>query len=563
MSFEVEGLNISVISSKSDEKRILVKDLNLKIKKEEILLIQGVSGSGKSTLLKAIAGFIPTFYSNKLPKKTGLKRNWFEEDYSNISCTGVLKYCNSIINDLDPRERGFGFLMQNTRVYPHLKTPKEILLFPFKYNKSLRNKFSREEYETRAVTLFEMLGLNIGFEDEISALSGGEEQRLNLAKQLLTSPGILLLDEPFSNLDYVQKHRLREFLKKLIKENSEFRIKSIIMVSHDIEDTKFADQILYIKGMNGTYEIIKGNQFESTNDIFQRKFGVEENENGLVLKENVINSLIRKNSNHEILNGAINDFLSMLGLNQKQKKGFMKVFFHKHDSDIDLERKLKNYFDIIGVDKSIIYNEINQRSKIVAKQVEEFIAGDKVLDFGCGDCSVASLLKNRIPTMHFADIFETLEGRVSEEIAIQLNIETDYYQVKNNRLELPDDSYDTVLLLTVLHHSNDPIQTLREAYRISKKRIIIIESVLGISDSEPGVEELKLNSADRIVYARIVDWMYNRLLFEGVQVTYNFLSVEDWKTTFEDFGLKILHEKNLGIDVPIIKEHHYLFVLEK
>jgi SAM-dependent methyltransferase len=128
--------------------------------------------------------------------------------------------------------------------------------------------------------------------------------------------------------------------------------------------------------------------------------------------------------------------------------------------------------------------------------------------------------------------------------------------------------YDTTLLLTVLHHADDPIKTLQEAKRLTKEdgRIIIIESVYGITDQTPfgklSVEKQRLTNIffDHF-YNRVVHYSKNKE--HKVNVPFNFSTAEGWRRIFESQGLEQIAYEALGIDQPIVPEYHTLHVLRK
>jgi hypothetical protein len=107
-----------------------------------------------------------------------------------------------------------------------------------------------------------------------------------------------------------------------------------------------------------------------------------------------------------------------------------------------------------------------------------------------------------------------------------------------------------VLLLTVLHHSDDPIQVMSEALRLANQSVIIIESVY-------------FNELHKQVN-KFFDWFYNRVLNNPqINVPFNFLTPNAWPILFEQLGGKVTHMKHLGIDEPLVPEWHTLYVVNK
>ncbi|MGA2904730.1 MAG: hypothetical protein ABSD98_12925, partial [Candidatus Korobacteraceae bacterium] len=129
------------------------------------------------------------------------------------------------------------------------------------------------------------------------------------------------------------------------------------------------------------------------------------------------------------------------------------------------------------------------------------------------------------------------------------------------------ESFDTVLLLTVLHHSKEPIDLLKLAWERTKRRLIIIESVVGIRHVTPPVKYVLVDSNNnddqQIAYAAFIDWFYNRVLHDNVPVPYNFTKPETWQSIFSQCDMRCVQTIHLGQDIDIGPEYHILFVLEK
>ena len=180
-------------------------DLSILFKSDaKLLAIIGKSGSGKTTILRCIAGF--------------------EE------CNGNIKVDNQEWINLSPQKRDFGIVFQNYALFDNMNV-KEQLLFA-------KNDIKKMEY---LIDLMELKGLEKRYPYE---LSGGEKQRVALARALMNSPRLLLLDEPFSALNYELKHKLYEELE-IIKENFDTQI---ILISHDIAEVyRLADEIVEIE----------------------------------------------------------------------------------------------------------------------------------------------------------------------------------------------------------------------------------------------------------------------------------------------------------------------------
>jgi ABC-type Fe3+/spermidine/putrescine transport system ATPase subunit len=203
MTIRVEG-----ISKRFGENQV-VRDMSLTVKNGELVVLLGSSGSGKSTVLRMVAGLI-------LP------------DAGRI-----------LLNDVDitratPQERGFGYVFQNYSIFPHM-TVAENIEFGLKIRKR-----PPDERRSRAQSLLGLVGLE-GLGDRYAGqLSGGQLQRVALARSLAYDPKVLLLDEPFGALDAKTRIQLRHSVRNIVREVGV----TTIMVTHDQDEAfEMADRV--------------------------------------------------------------------------------------------------------------------------------------------------------------------------------------------------------------------------------------------------------------------------------------------------------------------------------
>lgn len=197
------------ITFKYDKENIL-ENYTFNVDKYEILLIKGKSGIGKSTILNLIAGF-------------------------EKPCSGEILLDGVNITNEKIEKRNIGYLFQEYALFPHLNVYQNI-----SYGISHLNK---KEIEKRVSELLDIVQMK-GFEKRYpNDLSGGEKQRIALARSLANSPKLLLLDEPFSSLNEELKDKLRIDLRNILKSQ---KITAII-VSHDSDDKVIADRVIEIK----------------------------------------------------------------------------------------------------------------------------------------------------------------------------------------------------------------------------------------------------------------------------------------------------------------------------
>ena len=200
-----------------------LNNINLKLDTGEYFVIWGESGAGKTVFLESIAG------------RYDLTK-------------GKIRLSDTEISALPPEKRNIGFVYQDYELFPNLKV-KDNIMFPLKLRKSPANDIKHKCDE-----MMEILNIYHLKDRYPVDLSGGEKQRVAIGRALIMSPRLLLLDEPFSSLDYTNK----ENIKQLLKEIHQMFKPTVIHVTHDIRDAFFfADRIGIIK--NNTLDKIIAN----------------------------------------------------------------------------------------------------------------------------------------------------------------------------------------------------------------------------------------------------------------------------------------------------------------
>ena len=197
-----------------------IEKIDFSIEKGELISLLGPSGCGKTTLLNIIGGFL-------------------KPD------NGKIYLENRDITDIPPEKRDISTVFQSYALFPHMNVLENIK-YGLKYK-----KLTKKEQNELALEYLKIVGLD-GYEKKsIQELSGGQQQRVALARALVLYPKILLLDEPFSNLDAKLKISMREELKELQKN---LKI-SMIFVTHDQEEAlSISDKVVVMN--NGRIEQI-------------------------------------------------------------------------------------------------------------------------------------------------------------------------------------------------------------------------------------------------------------------------------------------------------------------
>ncbi len=204
------ALSIKNLTCQYDDQTVL-ESLSLEVEQGQIVCLLGASGCGKTTLLKAIAGLLP-----------------LSSGQMSLNCLTI----DDGENWLPPEQRNIGMIFQDYALFPHL-TVAENIAFGLK-NESAQQKLIKVE---------EMLGLVHlkGYGDRYPhQLSGGQQQRVAIARSLAYKPDLLLLDEPFSNIDTQVRHELIREIRKIFKEQGV----TAIFVTHSREEAfAFADKM--------------------------------------------------------------------------------------------------------------------------------------------------------------------------------------------------------------------------------------------------------------------------------------------------------------------------------
>ncbi|SED29130.1 ABC transporter ATP-binding protein [Rhodobacter sp. 24-YEA-8] len=200
-------LSLSHLSRSFGAGQAVVDDLSLDLAAGEILALIGPSGCGKTTTLRMVAGF-------ETPDR------------------GQIRLAGRDVTGIAPEKRGIGMVFQDYALFPHMTVAQNVLFG------------AADRAPATAARYLEMVGLagyGARFPDE---LSGGQQQRVALARSFAAAPAVILLDEPFSNLDAGLRARTRREIRALLKASGI----GILFVTHDQEEAlSFADRVAVMK----------------------------------------------------------------------------------------------------------------------------------------------------------------------------------------------------------------------------------------------------------------------------------------------------------------------------
>ena len=229
---EIVNLNLTYQSIKHETQAL--QNINLKIKEQEFISIVGPSGCGKTTILSLISGLIKP-------------------------STGQVKVLNKSPN---PKDNISGYMFQRDNLLPWRNIESNIY-----FGLELKKQKTKKKKEF-AVSLANKYGLGEFLKKHPSELSGGMRQRVALIRTLALKPELLLLDEPFSALDYQTRLQLCDDVVNIIKEEK----KTAILVTHDlIEAITMSDRIIVLSARPGRIKSIHTTKFDKNLTPFERR----------------------------------------------------------------------------------------------------------------------------------------------------------------------------------------------------------------------------------------------------------------------------------------------------
>lgn len=206
----------------------ILENISFDVSEGEIITLLGQSGCGKTTILRAIAGL--------------------QREHDGNICIGDVCVSSKEIYEKD---REVGYIFQDYALFPHLNVEENIAF--------ALDKMPKKDRENRVLELLEQFDIVNHRKKSIHQLSGGQQQRVAIARAMANNPKILLLDEPFANLDSQLRYKTKMWLRNLIKKLNV----SAILVTHDKKEA------LSISDKIGIISNKKLLQFDTTKNIYK------------------------------------------------------------------------------------------------------------------------------------------------------------------------------------------------------------------------------------------------------------------------------------------------------
>ncbi|MGD1835170.1 MAG: phosphonate ABC transporter ATP-binding protein [Nitrososphaeraceae archaeon] len=241
-------IKLNGISVKASEEQLILDDIKLEIKKGDMIAILGQSGAGKSTLLRVIAGLIKPFQNSVM--------------FNNINFFSLKKKQKLVLR------RKIGYIPQQFKLIKELNVFENVMVGRLGYLSKISSILRKYPENDKKIVLdsISKVGLMHRKNVPVKRLSGGEQQRVAIARCLAQEPLIILADEPMASLDSSLAKNILEILHNANKEDG----KTVVFVIHDIEIAfKYAKRIILLKNGQIKYD---GSVNELEKDIIKSIF---------------------------------------------------------------------------------------------------------------------------------------------------------------------------------------------------------------------------------------------------------------------------------------------------
>ncbi|WP_054856695.1 glucose ABC transporter ATP-binding protein GlcV [Vulcanisaeta sp. JCM 16159] len=293
---------------------VALNKVELEVRSGEFMVVMGPSGHGKTTLLRIVAGL-------EEPTEGEV---WIGDTLVASPRKGIF---------IPPRDRNVGMVFQNWALYPHMKVFDNIA-FPLRIKRLPRN-----EIEKRVKEIAEVLGIAETLDRYPRQLSGGQQQRVAIARALVKEPQVLLMDEPFSNLDA----RIRVMARAFVKDIQRKLGITTILVTHDPADAlTLADRIAVLR--RGSIQ-----QIGLPNEIYDKPVNVFVA--NFIGDINLFNGLIIGKDNEVYFDGGDVKVQLPRSINVR---GNEDVILGIRPEDVILSKEVINNNDLIYVGKGIV-----------------------------------------------------------------------------------------------------------------------------------------------------------------------------------------------------------------
>jgi len=234
----------------------------------------------------------------------------------------------------------------------------------------------------------------------------------------------------------------------------------------------------------------------------------------------------------------LEDLFQTMGLNSHVAQEAVESIFRTCRTTTNwrtLEAELKELLADLSL-QTRLAEVLRSRPDVIHDQIAPHIGQGSILDIGAGDGRIAATFRRDKYDVQLIDVVDFDQIRWPCQV----------YDGRN--IPFPDKSFDYSLLITVLHHCATPLDVIREAIRVTRRRIVVNEPVY-------------LNETHRR-FNMFFHWFHNRVLHDDLSVAYNFNTPEGWEHIFREEGLIPAAGEDLGLDLLAVPEYHWMFVLD-
>ena len=297
-----------------------------------------------------------------------------------------------------------------------------------------------------------------------------------------------------------------------------------------------------------------------------------ENSNAFGLRIPGIKEVFSDHTVHEYIANTIGKVLGHLGISAQESDTLRRQCMDNAQSFeliSDYESGTHKILDQAAVTQEIPKKLVGRADQIF-QQIRPYLLPGSILDLGSGDGRVGELCAKSGHEVLLTDVYK---NQNIENTGLEFRL----FQ-QGEPVPVEDDSFDNTLALTVYHHSSDPLNTIRESFRVTKPngRVLVIESVYGVTgyelsdrEREKAKDYLSLSAEQQRTANVFFDHFYNRVIHYSdnpgtkVNVPFNFNTPEGWGKIFENEGFIQEAVIHLGTDQPTVPEYHTLHVLRK